>query len=73
MAAPAWRRARAPWTYIDISLDYGLTLLAALLIGTGFVLQQYAAQREPDSRFLSAGGCSPTCSASPAGSPGSAA
>jgi drug/metabolite transporter (DMT)-like permease len=38
---------------IDISLDYGLTLLAALLIGTGFVLQQYAAQREPASRFLS--------------------
>jgi drug/metabolite transporter (DMT)-like permease len=38
---------------IDISLDYGLTLLAALLIGTGFVLQQNAAQREPDSRFLS--------------------
>jgi drug/metabolite transporter (DMT)-like permease len=37
---------------IDISLDYGLTLLAALLIGTGFVLQQNAAQREPDSRFL---------------------
>ena len=37
---------------IDISLDYGLTLLAALLIGTGFVLQQHAAQREPDSRFL---------------------
>ena len=38
---------------IDVSLDYGLTLLAALLIGTGFVLQQYAAQREPDSHFLS--------------------
>jgi drug/metabolite transporter (DMT)-like permease len=38
---------------IDASLDYGLTLLAALLVGTGFVLQQYAAQREPDSRFLS--------------------
>ena len=38
---------------IDVSLDYGVTLLAALLIGTGFVLQQYAAQREPDSRFLS--------------------
>jgi len=37
---------------VDISLDYGLTLLAALLIGTGFVLQQNAAQREPDSRFL---------------------
>jgi drug/metabolite transporter (DMT)-like permease len=38
---------------IDISLDYGLTLLAALLIGTGFVFQQHAAQREPASRFLS--------------------
>jgi len=38
---------------IDLSLDYGLTLLAALLIGAGFVLQQHAAQREPDSRFLS--------------------
>jgi drug/metabolite transporter (DMT)-like permease len=38
---------------IDISLDYGLTLLAALLIGTGFVLQQHVAQGEPDSRFLS--------------------
>ena len=38
---------------IDISLDYALTLLAALLIGTGFVLQQNAAQSEPDSRFLS--------------------
>jgi len=37
---------------VDISLDYGLTLLAAALIGTGFVLQQHAAQREPDSRFL---------------------
>jgi hypothetical protein len=38
---------------IDISLDYGLTLLAALLIGTGFVFQQNAAAREPASRFLS--------------------
>jgi drug/metabolite transporter (DMT)-like permease len=38
---------------LDVSLDYGLTLLAALLIGTGFVLQQHAAQREPASRFLS--------------------
>jgi drug/metabolite transporter (DMT)-like permease len=38
---------------IDISLDYGITLLAALLIGTGFVLQQNAAASEPDSRFLS--------------------
>jgi drug/metabolite transporter (DMT)-like permease len=38
---------------IDLSLDYGLTLLAALLIGTGFVLQQNMAQGEPDTRFLS--------------------
>jgi drug/metabolite transporter (DMT)-like permease len=38
---------------IDISLDYATTLLAALLIGTGFVLQQQAARREPDSHFLS--------------------
>lgn len=38
---------------IDVSLDYTLTLLAALLIGTGFVLQQQQAQREPDSVFLS--------------------
>jgi drug/metabolite transporter (DMT)-like permease len=36
----------------DVSLDYAVTLLAALLIGTGFVLQQHAAQQEPDSRFL---------------------
>jgi drug/metabolite transporter (DMT)-like permease len=38
---------------VDISLDYVLTLLAALAIGTGFVLQQQTAQREPASRFLS--------------------
>jgi drug/metabolite transporter (DMT)-like permease len=38
---------------LDVSLDYALTLLAALLIGTGFVLQQQQAQREPDSVFLS--------------------
>jgi drug/metabolite transporter (DMT)-like permease len=37
----------------DVSLDYVSTLLAALLIGTGFVLQQHAAAMEPDSRFLS--------------------
>jgi drug/metabolite transporter (DMT)-like permease len=40
---------------VDASLNYGLTLLAALLIGTGFVLQQNAAQQEPDSRFLRLG------------------
>jgi drug/metabolite transporter (DMT)-like permease len=38
---------------IETSLDYGLTLLAALLVGTGFVLQQNMAQRESDARFLS--------------------
>jgi drug/metabolite transporter (DMT)-like permease len=38
---------------VDITLGYALTLLAALLIGLGFVLQQNAAQAEPDSRFLS--------------------
>ena len=38
---------------VDIGLDYGLTLLAALLIGAGFVLQQQSARREPASRFLS--------------------
>jgi drug/metabolite transporter (DMT)-like permease len=38
---------------LAIGLDYGLTLLAAALIGTGFVLQQQSAQREPASRFLS--------------------
>ena len=40
-------------TDLDVSLDYGLTLLAAALIGAGFVLQQQTAQREPASRFLS--------------------
>jgi drug/metabolite transporter (DMT)-like permease len=40
---------------LSSSLDYAVTLLAALLIGTGFVLQQYAAEREPASRFLSLG------------------
>ena len=38
---------------VDLSLDYGLTLFAALLIGTGFVLQQNMAQRESDAQFLS--------------------
>jgi hypothetical protein len=38
---------------IDVSLAYGLTLLAALLIGAGFTIQQKAAAQEPSSRFLS--------------------
>ena len=36
-----------------LSLDYVTTVLAALLVGTGFVLQQRAAAMEPASRFPS--------------------
>jgi drug/metabolite transporter (DMT)-like permease len=38
---------------VDLDLGYAITLLAAVLLGAGFVLQQYAAEQEPDSRFLS--------------------
>ncbi len=34
-------------------MNYAVTLVAALLLGVGFVLQQYAAEQEPESRFLS--------------------
>jgi drug/metabolite transporter (DMT)-like permease len=34
-------------------VDYATTLVAAVLLGIGFVLQQYAAEQEPESRFLS--------------------
>ena len=34
-------------------MDYATTLVAAVLLGIGFVLQQYAARQEPESRFLS--------------------
>lgn len=34
-------------------MDYATTLVAAVLLGIGFVLQQYAAEQEPESRFLS--------------------
>jgi drug/metabolite transporter (DMT)-like permease len=37
---------------VDLDVSYATTLVAALLLGTGFVLQQYAAEQEPDSRFL---------------------
>jgi drug/metabolite transporter (DMT)-like permease len=40
---------------VDVDLAYGTTLAAAVLLGTGFVLQQYAAEREPQSRFLRPG------------------
>jgi drug/metabolite transporter (DMT)-like permease len=38
---------------LDPDVDYATTLLAAVLLGTGFVLQQYAASQEPECRFLS--------------------
>jgi drug/metabolite transporter (DMT)-like permease len=38
---------------LDLDVDYATTLLAAVLLGIGFVLQQYAAEQEPESRFLS--------------------
>jgi drug/metabolite transporter (DMT)-like permease len=34
-------------------VDYTLTLVAALLLGVGFVLQQHAAEQAPKSHFLS--------------------
>ena len=35
-------------------MAYASTLVAAVLLGIGFVLQQFAAQKEPESRFLRA-------------------
>jgi drug/metabolite transporter (DMT)-like permease len=40
---------------VDLDVDYATTLLAAVLLGVGFVLQQYAAEQEPESRFLRLG------------------
>jgi drug/metabolite transporter (DMT)-like permease len=37
----------------DLDLAYATTLVAAVLLGIGFVLQQYAARQEPECRFLS--------------------
>ena len=39
---------------VDLDVAYATALAAALLLGVGFVLQQYTAEQEPDSRFLSA-------------------
>ena len=39
---------------MELDVDYATALLAALLLGVGFVLQQYTAEQEPESRFLSA-------------------
>jgi drug/metabolite transporter (DMT)-like permease len=38
---------------VRLDVDYATTLVAAVLLGVGFVLQQYTAQKEPESRFLS--------------------
>jgi drug/metabolite transporter (DMT)-like permease len=38
---------------VSLDVDYATTLVAAVLLGIGFVLQQYAAEQEPESRFLS--------------------
>jgi len=38
---------------VDLDVNYATTLVAAVLLGIGFVLQQYSAEQEPDSRFLS--------------------
>ena len=40
---------------MDLDVDYATALLAAVLLGVGFVLQQYAAGQEPESRFLRLG------------------
>jgi drug/metabolite transporter (DMT)-like permease len=37
---------------VDLDVDYATTLLAAVLLGVAFVLQQFAAEQEPESRFL---------------------
>src|SRR5690348_15825181 len=38
---------------VDLDVDYATTLVAAVLLGIGFVLQQCVAQQEPESLFLS--------------------
>jgi len=38
---------------VELDVDYATTLVAAVLLGVGFVLQQYSAEQEPESRFLS--------------------
>jgi drug/metabolite transporter (DMT)-like permease len=38
---------------VGLDVDYATTLVAALVLGIGFVLQQYSAGQEPESRFLS--------------------
>jgi hypothetical protein len=38
---------------VELDVDYATALVAAVLLGIGFVLQQYSAEQEPESRFLS--------------------
>ena len=38
---------------MDLDIDYATALAAAMLLGIGFVLQQYSAGQEPESRYLS--------------------
>ncbi len=37
---------------MDIDVSYATAIVAAVLLGVGFVLQQYSAEQEPESRFL---------------------
>jgi drug/metabolite transporter (DMT)-like permease len=37
---------------VDLDVNYATALVAAVLLGVGFVLQQYSAEQEPESRFL---------------------
>jgi drug/metabolite transporter (DMT)-like permease len=37
---------------VDVDVSYATCLVAAVLLGVGFVLQQYSAEQEPESRFL---------------------
>ncbi|HTX28928.1 MAG TPA: DMT family transporter [Streptosporangiaceae bacterium] len=37
---------------MDLDVNYATALVAAVLLGVGFVLQQYSAEQEPESRFL---------------------
>ena len=37
---------------MDLDVSYATALVAAVLLGVGFVLQQYSAEQEPESRFL---------------------
>jgi drug/metabolite transporter (DMT)-like permease len=37
---------------MDLDTSYATSLVAAVLLGVGFVLQQYSAEQEPDAQFL---------------------